>query len=140
MATTDLLGVHEAAELLGLTRAGLRKRRSAADFPAPAAELACGPVWTRAQLVEYARRRAARYYERPAVEALAGRGEDVLSLEEAARILAVPVGRLRALLEEWAWGPGVFELRTNELRGVRRDALGLVARALGRKLHEVAAA
>ncbi|HWQ24688.1 MAG TPA: hypothetical protein VNK94_11340 [Gaiellaceae bacterium] len=140
MATTDLLGAHEAAQLFGLTRAGLRKRRAAADFPAPAAELACGPVWTRAQLVEYARRRSARYYERPAVEALAGRGEDVLSLEEAARILAVPVGRLRALLEGWAWGPGRFDLKTNTLVGVRRADLGLVARALGVQVREVAAA
>ncbi|HXG75502.1 MAG TPA: hypothetical protein VNJ53_02940 [Gaiellaceae bacterium] len=134
--TLPLLGVREAARLLGLTRQGLLKRRRQPDFPPPV-ELASGPVWTREQLVEYARGRAERFYERPAVERLAAE-TGVVSLEEAARALSVSVVRLRSLLEEWPWGPGVFDLKTNELRGVRREQLGLVARALGRALVEVA--
>jgi hypothetical protein len=71
VSDSDLNGVHEATELLGLTRQALADRRRGVDFPMPIAELACGPVWTRAQLVKYARSRVSRFQERPAIEALA---------------------------------------------------------------------
>ena len=58
----DLAGVAEAAALLGISKAVLCARRARRrcpgdvlpQFPAPVAELACGPVWERAQLEAYA--------------------------------------------------------------------------------------
>lgn len=66
-----LYGLTELADLFAVTRHAVLRRRKLADFPAPAAELACGPVWTHEQLVEYARQRCERYVERPAIQALA---------------------------------------------------------------------
>jgi hypothetical protein len=68
---SELLGAKEAAETLGMTQQNFRLRRLEADFPKPVAELACGPIWTRDQLIEYARQRADHYEERPAIKALA---------------------------------------------------------------------
>jgi hypothetical protein len=65
----ELLGVGETASLLDLTLQGLRKRRRAGDFPAPAADLARGPVWTRSQLRAYAVARCERYHELVALAA-----------------------------------------------------------------------
>jgi hypothetical protein len=65
-----LLGAHEVAELLGLSRVGLLDRRRQPDFPAPV-ELRCGPVWTRDDLIEYACSRSARLEERAAIARLA---------------------------------------------------------------------
>ena len=60
----DLVGVTEAAELLGISKAALceRRRRSLlggepVGFPEPVAELRCGPVWRRGQLERYRRER-----------------------------------------------------------------------------------
>lgn len=59
----ELVGLAEAAQLLGLTRSGLATRRDAPgpfvgdrrpSFPKPIAELRCGPIWTRAQVLDYA--------------------------------------------------------------------------------------
>jgi predicted DNA-binding transcriptional regulator AlpA len=62
--------MREVSELLGLTPEAVRLRRQQSDFPEPV-ELGCGPVWTREQIVEYARSRSARYFERAAIQQLA---------------------------------------------------------------------
>jgi hypothetical protein len=50
----DLVGVWEAAELLGIGRSALAARRiSHASFPRPVAEPRCGPVWFRWQIQAY---------------------------------------------------------------------------------------
>jgi hypothetical protein len=50
----DLVGLAEAAELAGIGRAALSRRRNEhANFPAPVAELRCGPVWFRWQIQTY---------------------------------------------------------------------------------------
>jgi hypothetical protein len=74
----DLLGAHEVVELLGLSRVGLLDRRRQPDFPAPAAELRCGPVWTRDDLIEYACARSATLGERAAIARLAQEAEEVV--------------------------------------------------------------
>ncbi len=54
----ELVGAAEAAELLGIGRAALWERRRSygeSDFPEPIAELRCGPISVRSQIVEYAR-------------------------------------------------------------------------------------
>jgi hypothetical protein len=65
----DLVGVAEAAALLGISKAALCERRrlsklgrGRARFPEPVAALACGPIWLRRQIVDYAEayRRAPR--------------------------------------------------------------------------------
>ena len=66
-----LLGAHEAAELLGLTRQALHHRRRQDDFPQPVATVKATPLWTREQLVAYAQDRASRYFEQPGIERLA---------------------------------------------------------------------
>jgi hypothetical protein len=73
-----LLGLREVADLLGLTREGIRLRRQSADFPEPVAELACGPVWTRDDLIEYACSRSARLDERAAIARLAQEASEVV--------------------------------------------------------------
>jgi hypothetical protein len=57
----ELVGVAEAAALLGISKAALCERRrlsargrSRAPFPEPVAALACGPIWLRRQIVDYA--------------------------------------------------------------------------------------
>ena len=69
-----LLGAQEVARALGLTRRTLHRRRREADFPEPVAELAATPVWTREQLVEYARARSEVFVERASVAAFAADG------------------------------------------------------------------
>jgi hypothetical protein len=59
----ELLGLAEAAQFLGLSKAAIGERRRRAfrrgnrlpSFPHPVAELRCGPVWLRSQLEEYQR-------------------------------------------------------------------------------------
>jgi hypothetical protein len=68
---SSLLGLREVADLLGLTREGIRLRRQSGDFAEPVAELACGPVWTRDALIEYACSRSALREERAAIARLA---------------------------------------------------------------------
>jgi len=57
----DLVGLAEAAALLAISKAAFceRRGRSArgrgrARFPEPVAALACGPIWLRRQIVDYA--------------------------------------------------------------------------------------
>jgi hypothetical protein len=49
----DLVGLGEAAGLLGIGRAALAERRRRHEIPLPVAELRCGPVWFRAQIEHY---------------------------------------------------------------------------------------
>lgn len=52
---TDLLGVSEVAELLGVTRQAVTNWRSRRkDFPEPAADLRSGPIWIRSAIVQWA--------------------------------------------------------------------------------------
>jgi predicted DNA-binding transcriptional regulator AlpA len=70
-SSATLVGLAEVAALLGLSKPATFRRAQQADFPAPLAELAAGPVWDRADIVEYAPRRVDQFKERPAIEALA---------------------------------------------------------------------
>ncbi len=57
----ELLGVKEAAALLGVQRSNfVRDYADKADFPRPVVELATGRVWLKSQVEEYQRRRRAR--------------------------------------------------------------------------------
>jgi len=49
----DLLGVHEIAELLGLSRQRVHQLASQADFPKPIARLNAGDIWTRADIEQW---------------------------------------------------------------------------------------
>ena len=49
----QLVGVKEAAEILGWDPRRVATYRSRGSFPAPVAELAMGPVWLRRQIEEY---------------------------------------------------------------------------------------
>jgi hypothetical protein len=51
----DLVGLAEVAELLGLRRGSVKSRRETHfdTFPSPVAQLACGPIWLRSQIVDY---------------------------------------------------------------------------------------
>jgi chromosome partitioning protein len=54
-SSTELLGLAEAAALLGVSRQTIgnwRQRRE--DFPSPAADLKSGPIWRRADIVDWA--------------------------------------------------------------------------------------
>ena len=48
-----LVGAHEAAELIGVSRQRLHALRRIDGFPAPAAVLACGNVWTRREILQW---------------------------------------------------------------------------------------
>ena len=52
-----LVGLKEAAAILGWDPRKVATYRSRGVFPAPAAELASGPVWTRQQIEEYKTRK-----------------------------------------------------------------------------------
>jgi predicted DNA-binding transcriptional regulator AlpA len=43
----DLVGVHEIAELLGVSRQRVHQLAATPDFPTPVAELAAGDIWKR---------------------------------------------------------------------------------------------
>lgn len=54
----DVVGVHEACEMLGISRETLDELRGSEDkFPAPT-ELECGPVWDARWMRHYATRRS----------------------------------------------------------------------------------
>jgi prophage regulatory protein len=55
--TDNLVGIHEIAELLGVSRQRVDAiSRTHDDFPAPVAELASGRIWKRQVIEEWARR------------------------------------------------------------------------------------
>jgi hypothetical protein len=160
----ELLGAYEAQMLLGLGRSAFFERVAALDFPEPLVRLRSGPVWSRAQLEEYARMRAERYVERPWIQELAAastfalapspvsvsvleparggvEGDDgVMTVAEAARVLDLPAWRLEEILRSMPGPPAaVWDIKTGRLRGVRRDSLGVLARMLGQPMRETAA-
>ena len=53
----ELVGVQEAAALVGVPVARFRQWKSRGKLPAPAAELACGTVWLKADIEEWLRSR-----------------------------------------------------------------------------------
>ena len=52
-AAEDLVGLKEAAEILGWDPRRVSTYRSRGTFPEPIAELASGPVWVRDQIEKY---------------------------------------------------------------------------------------
>jgi predicted DNA-binding transcriptional regulator AlpA len=53
----ELVGVHEIAEMLGVSRQRVHAiTRTHPDFPPPIAELASGRIWRRADVEAWARR------------------------------------------------------------------------------------
>lgn len=61
----ELVGLAEAAPLLGVSKAALWERRRGRSriaqllpFPQPIAELKCGPIWLRSQIEDYAQKSA----------------------------------------------------------------------------------
>jgi hypothetical protein len=112
--------------MLGLTGQGVRLRRKQPDFPEPLAQLACGPIWRREDIVAYAKARCERYYERAAIEELAS--EDVagvLSVAEAAEALGVSEGEVERLSVTEPSLPRRREIRTGTLLGIPADGLVL---------------
>jgi len=58
----ELIGSQEAVEITGMKRTTFNMARVRGQAPEPIAELACGPIWTKTQIEEWA---AARYAKRP---------------------------------------------------------------------------
>lgn len=58
--TLRVVGVAEAAEILGIRKQNLYRLRSNGELPEPIEELAAGPVWDRAEMEKCARERAKR--------------------------------------------------------------------------------
>ena len=75
MTEQQYVGFHETAALLGLSRSALGWRTDQTDFPQPVFVLAATPVWTKTQIIEYAKARHAAFYERPGVRRLAEEDE-----------------------------------------------------------------
>lgn len=59
-AMLNLLGVAEAAAMLGVDRSQIGRWRRAGRFPAPVLELAAGPLWWVEQIEEFERHRPRR--------------------------------------------------------------------------------
>lgn len=139
---SELLGTAEVCEALGLSRGALHARRRGGDFPEPVAALRAGPVWTRAQIVGYARARSERLVERAGVVALA-RGEaspvpaagGAVPVAEAARMLGVSPAQLEHVALTHPGLGGSWHVKTGRLLSVERDQLGLFGRALGRPVE-----
>jgi prophage regulatory protein len=56
----DLVGAHEIAEILGVSRQRVQQLARTAGFPQPVAVLAMGKVWVRSDVEEWAARRGRR--------------------------------------------------------------------------------
>jgi len=50
----DVIGLAEAAEVIGVSRGRARYLRQWGKLPEPSAELACGPVWHRGDFERWA--------------------------------------------------------------------------------------
>jgi len=55
-----LVGTAEAARIVGITSNAFKQARVRGTTPEPLVVLACGPLWTRSQIEEWAADRAAR--------------------------------------------------------------------------------
>jgi predicted DNA-binding transcriptional regulator AlpA len=53
----DIVGVSEAAAILGWDRRKLATYIKRGGFPKPRAQLACGQIWERKQIEEYKKKR-----------------------------------------------------------------------------------
>lgn len=58
----ELVGSQEAAALSGMKRTTFQMARLRGLVPEPIATLACGPIWTKSQIEEWA---AVRHADRP---------------------------------------------------------------------------
>jgi len=56
----QLVGASEAAAIVGITVNALKLARKRGAAPEPIKTLACGPIWTRDQIEEWAAEKAAR--------------------------------------------------------------------------------
>jgi hypothetical protein len=56
----ELVGQQEAAKLAGLAMSSFKLARREGRAPEPVTQLACGPIWTRSQIENWAADRAAR--------------------------------------------------------------------------------
>jgi hypothetical protein len=61
----ELLGSHEVADLLSISRQRLHELRAAGRVPLPAAELRSGPVWARSVVEAFTKRRPRRPGRQP---------------------------------------------------------------------------
>ena len=61
----DLVGVAEAAELLGVSRQQVHRLARRPDFPAPVAQLKAGKIWRREDVEQWAQEHAGRRPGRP---------------------------------------------------------------------------
>lgn len=91
----ELVGVAEAAAVLGISKAALYARRRLAllgrgrvTFPEPVCVLACGPIWWASQIVAY-QRAYELGSEQAAVEQSARDRDDVLRFEWVLRSLPI---------------------------------------------------
>lgn len=58
-AAMDLMGIAEIAELFGVTRQAVTNwSKRWPDFPKPVAELKCGPIWIRAQMTQWRKKKS----------------------------------------------------------------------------------
>jgi predicted DNA-binding transcriptional regulator AlpA len=60
MHDAHLLGFHELAVTIGISKQCTRKRVAKPDFPQPVARLACGPIWSATDVAVYLERRRRR--------------------------------------------------------------------------------
>lgn len=89
MATIEVVGTAEAAELLGMGRSNFnmhRKRLTGPEgCPAPTAELRCGPVWAGSDLTALKRWAVKYNKELEAKRAAAEKAKNAKSLKAAAK-------------------------------------------------------
>jgi hypothetical protein len=60
MHGAHLLGFHELAAAIGISKQNTRKHVRKPDFPPPMARLACGPVWAEKDVAGYLEQRRQR--------------------------------------------------------------------------------
>lgn len=70
MDYSDLIGVAELSDLLGVTRSRVVQLRARDDFPRPVFRLRATPVWSRAEVNTWADARETRRVATPSFGAL----------------------------------------------------------------------
>ena len=63
----DILGQKEACEVLGISRQRFQQLEKEGRAPEPVVRLGCGPIWSRAQIEEWAAERKAEKEARDAL-------------------------------------------------------------------------
>lgn len=81
----DVLGVTEAAQMLGVSRQRLDQLTSHRDFPAPMVRLAAGPVWLRSSIEGFERRWDRRPGRPPKAAPAAAAKQLALAAKQAAK-------------------------------------------------------